>query len=221
MSNAKYQFIKNEVDLRTKIDNLDKVANLHLLEIKDFYMEDLFFMSIIDKSIKLIDSFLSALEKRNITVLATLTRVQMDCAMRAFATLMVSDSGNFCKAILIDDVQVNRLVDIHGNRLTDKHLCEGLGDYLNLPVYDLYKKICGFVHFSLESFRCIAKAEEENGLTMFISRDNRVEDMQEYERLSIELANHFLFFGMVLIEDIFVSWLEQKKEGNMLWKSRE
>lgn len=72
MSKAKYQFIKNEVDLRTKIDNLDKVANLHLLEIKDFYMEDLFFMSIIDKSIKLIDSFLSALEKRNITVLATL-----------------------------------------------------------------------------------------------------------------------------------------------------
>jgi len=212
----KYQFIKNENELRTKIDNLDKVANSYLLEIKDLYMEDLFFMSIIDKSIKLIDSFLFALDKRNITVLATLTRVQMDCAMRSIATTMVSDSGDFCKAILIDDVRINTLVDINNHKLTDKHLCEALGTYLNLPVYDLYKKVCGFVHFSSDSFHAITNAEEEYRLKMFISRNNRDEDKKEFERLSLELANQFFFFGSVLIEDIFVSWLEQKKRWNNL-----
>ena len=172
MSKIKYQFIENEDELRTKIDNLDKVANSHLLEIKDLYFEDLFFMSIIDKSIKLIDSFLFALDKSNLTVLATLTRVQMDCAMRSFATSMVSDSGDFCKTILIDDVRINTLVDTSNHKLTDKYLCEALGTYLNLPVYDLYKKVCGFVHFSSDSFHNIAKAQEEYDLTMLIGRNN-------------------------------------------------
>lgn len=216
MSEIKYQFVKNEDELRTKINNLDKVANSYLLEIKNLYMEDFFFMSIIDKSIKLIDSFLFALDKRNITVLATLTRVQMDCAMRAFAATMVSDSGDFCKAILIDDVRISTLVDTNNYKLTDRHICEALGTYLNLPAYDLYKKVCGFVHFSSDSFRSIAKAEKEFSLSMFISRNNRDENKQEYERISLELASQFFFFGSVLIEEIFVSWLEQKKTWNRI-----
>ena len=214
MGEIKYQFVKNEDELRTKINNLDKVANSYLIEIKNLYMEDLFFMSIMDKSIKLIDSFLFALDKRNITVLATLTRVQMDCAMRAFAATMVSDSGDFCKAILTDDVRISTLVDTNNYKLTDRHICEALGTYLNLPTYDLYKKVCRFVHFSSDSFCNIAKAEEEFCLSMFISRNNRDENKQEFEKISLELASQFFFFGSVLIEDIFVSWLEQKKSWN-------
>ena len=86
-----------------------------------------------------------------------------------------------------------------------------MGAYLNLPVYDLYKKVCGFVHFSSDSFHSITEAQEKNNITMFISRNNRDEDKQEFERFSLELANQFFFFGSVLIEDIFGSWLEQKK----------
>ena len=212
MSIVKYQFYSDEDVLKAKIDNLDKVANSYLLQISDLYMEDLYFMSVIDKSIKLIDSFLFALEKRNLTVLATLTRIQIDCAARAFATALVSDSGDFCKAVLIEDVSVNRLKDINNKKLTDKHLCESLGTYLNLPVYDLYKKVCGFVHFSSDSFHSIAKAHEEYDITLLIGRNNREEDKGAFEHLSIELANQFFFFGSVLIEDIFASWLRQKKE---------
>jgi len=203
MSKIKYNFIKNENELRDKINNLDKVANSYLMEIKDLYMEDVFFMSIIDKSIKLIDSFLFALDKRNITVLATLTRVQMDCTIRSFATTMVSDSEDFCKSILIGDKQLNRLKDTDKHKLTDKHLCEELGKHLNLPVYDLYRKVCGFVHFSSASFHNIVKAQKDYEIIMFISRNNRDEDKQEFERLSLELANQFFFFGSVLIENIF------------------
>ena len=207
----KYQPLENEDELRHKINNMDKIANTYLMKIKDLYIEDLYFMSVIDKSIKLIDSFLFALSKRNLTVLATLTRVQIDCVLRAFATTTVSDSGDFCRAILIDDIRINRLTDTNNHKLTDKHLCEMLGNYLNLPVYDLYEKVCGFVHFSSDSFHSIAKAHEEYSITMLISRNNREEDKQTFERLSLELANQFFFFGSVLIEDIFSSWLEQKK----------
>lgn len=211
MSKVKYQVIEKEDELRDKINNLDKMANVFLLKIKDLYFEDLFFMSVIDKSIKLIDSFLFALDKRNLTVLATLTRLQMDCSMRAFATTLVSDSEDFCKKILIENRRINKLKDKNNYKLTDKHLCEKLGIYLDLPIYDLYEKVCGFVHFSSDSFHSIVKAKEKNNIMMFISRNNIDEDKQEFERLSLELANHFLFFGLVLIEDIFPSWLEQKK----------
>lgn len=123
MSRVKYHFVKSEDELKNKINNLDKVANTYLMKIDDLYMEDLFFMSVIDKSIKLIDSFLFALDKRNITILATLTRVQMDCVMRAYASTMVSDSGNFCKSVLVDNVQINTLKDTNNQRLTDTHWC--------------------------------------------------------------------------------------------------
>lgn len=211
MSKVKYQFIENEDELRFKINTLDKVANEYLMKIEDLYMEDLFFMSVIDKSIKLIDTFLFALDRRNITILATLTRVQMDCVMRAFAGTMVSDSGDFCKAVLVENVPINKLKDTNNQKLTDKHICEAVGKYLNLPVYDLYKKVCGFVHFSSASFHNIAKAGENCDMTMFISRENRKDDKQEFERLSLELANQFFFFGSLLIEELFASWLEQKK----------
>lgn len=214
MNRVKYHFIVNEDELKIKINNLDKVANTYLMKIDDLYMEDLFFMSVIDKSIKLIDSFLFALDKRNITILATLTRVQMDCVMRAYASTMVSDSGDFCKSVLVDNVQINTLKDTNNQKLTDKHLCKAVGKYLNLPVYELYKKVCGYVHFSSASFHNIAKAGKNYDITMFISRENRKEDKQEFERLSLELANHFFFFGSLLIEEFFASWLEQKKSWN-------
>ena len=43
MSN-KPRNIKNEYELRNKIDHLDKIANSYLIEIVDFYWEYLFFM---------------------------------------------------------------------------------------------------------------------------------------------------------------------------------
>ena len=214
MSKFKYQFINNEHELKDNINNMDKVANEYLMKIEDLYIEDLYFMSVIDKSIKLIDSFLFAFDKKNLTVLAILTRVQMDCVMRAFATTMVKDSGEFCKAILNDNVRINNLKDVNNHQLTDKHICEVLGKHLNLPLYDLYKKVCGFVHFSSDSFRSISKSQDKNSITMYISRNNRDEDKQIFEQLSLELANYFLFFGLVLIKKIFASWLEQKKRWN-------
>ncbi len=212
MNELKYKFFEKENELKDRIDTLDKLANLHLVKIKNLYIEDLYFMSIIDKSIKLIDSFLFAFEKRNITVLATLTRVQMDCVIRAFATTMVDDSGDFCKAVLLENKEVNKLKDKNNQKMTDKYLCEHIGKYLELPVYDLYKKVSGFVHFSSDSFRNIFKTHEEYDISMFISRKNREEDSEHFERISIELANQFLYFGLVLIEDIFGAWLEQKKK---------
>lgn len=202
-------FSDSEEEIITLINNLDKKANACLLQIEDLHKEDLYFMSIIDKTIKLIDNFLFALEKRNITVLATLTRVQMDCALRAFAPTLVSNSSVFCDEVLIKKKQINKIKDVENKNLTDKYLCKKLEARLNLPIYDLYQKVCGFVHFSSLSFNNIARTEGENKVSFYISRVNRTDEENEYLRLSIELANQFYYFGCLLIEYLFSSWLLQ------------
>ncbi|MCM1528061.1 MAG: hypothetical protein NC091_12555 [Bacteroides sp.] len=210
MNGVIYNFIDNETEISEKINTLDKVANLYLMRIRDLYVEDLFFMSAIDKSIKLIDSFLFALEKKNITILATLTRMQMDCLLRTYASTLVNDSTAFCESVLFKKIEINQIKDKNNNKMTDRYLCESLGQYLNLPIYDSYKKICGFVHFSSESFYNIAKTSDKSDISLFVSRNNRKEDEKYYKRISIKLANQFYYFGSFLVEVLFASWLEQK-----------
>lgn len=54
LSRTKYNPISDETKLREEINQLDKWANANLLKIEDLYIEDLYFMSVIDKSIELL-----------------------------------------------------------------------------------------------------------------------------------------------------------------------
>ena len=103
------------------------------------------------------------------------------------------------------------ILDKDGKKLTDKHLCEGVGKFLQLPVYNLYQKVCGFVHFSSSSFHNIVRTHEKYDITMLIGRQNMPGDEEIYKRLTMELANQFLFFGAVLIHDLLGGWLAQKE----------
>lgn len=202
-------YLKTDKEIREKINGLETSARSLLLQTKDLHIEDLFFMSVIDKSIKLIDPFLYAYKTKNIDVLATLTRIQIDCVIRTYATTLVDNSSLFCQKILFDHVEFHKLQDKNGHKLTDKFMCEKLGEYLGLPVYDLYKLTCEFIHFSGTSFDRIAKAEEDYNITLFISKKNRPEDKETFKRFSKELANQFYYFGYVLQHKLVQAWYDQ------------
>lgn len=210
-SNIQYDFISNEAEIVNLINGLEELAKKELVKTQDLYMEDLYLFAAVDKSLKLIDTFLFALKDRNITVLASLTRIQMDCVLRTYATTLVSDSDAFCKKILLNNVPVSNEVDVNKKRLTDKYLCDSLSKILHLPLYELYQKVCGYVHFSSNSFYNIARISGDDGISMLISKHNRAEDEETYTRLSIELANHFYYFGKILITVVIRSWLIQKE----------
>lgn len=214
MSNISYEIIKDEKLLIEKINSLESLARQELMKNKSLHIEDLFLCSAIDKSIKLIDSFLFALRQRNITVLASLTRIQLDCVLRTFALTLVKSSDKFCEEVLLHNKQINKIIGIDGKKLTDFHLCELLGDILHLDIQRLYSQISGFVHFSSSSFRNISRTKD-NKLEILISKQNFTEDLESYQRLSLELANHFYYFGRILIEVIFRSWLNQKEHDNL------
>lgn len=58
----------------------------------------------------------------------------------------------------------------------------------------------------------------ENSFVMKVSQNNQEEYSEAYNTLSIELANHFYYFGKLLIDGVLKSWWEQKKE---LYKAAE
>lgn len=212
MSNITYTFFDDENVVIERINSLVDLMKNELQKTQDLYVEDLYLWAAIDKSLKLIDTFLFALNQRNITILAALTRIQMDCVLRSYATTLVPDSGKFCEQVLFENARIDLITDTKNKRLTDRYLCQSLSTVLNLPLYDLYQKVCGYVHFSSSSFYNTAKTDGNNVLTMNISKGNRDDLSETYERLSIELANHFYYFGKILITVIVRSWQLQKEE---------
>ena len=212
----KYRFYENEQSIVEKINSLEKMIKELPSEMKyqkqTICFEDLFIMSAVDKSLKLIDSFMFAFKNRNITVLAALTRIQMDCVLRTFATTLVKDSSEFCKRILFEEQRIDKEKSISGEKLTDNFLCRKFESVVELPVLDLYQKVCGYVHFSASSLHNSVHSIGNDCFVMKISKYNQEEYVKIYERLSIELANHFFYFGRILIEGILKSWWQQKKE---------
>ena len=203
---------EDEEEIVDKINSLEKMAQkTHEMGIiQELCFEDLYFWAVVDKSLKLIDSFLYAFKARNITVLAMLTRTQIDCVLRSYASTLVDDSNEFCKKVLNEDIRINRTKSRSGDKMTDAYLCKVLGEYIGLPVYDLYQRVSGYVHFSASSFYNAIHTEGKNGFVMKMSKYNQEEFSNEYRRLSIELANHFYYFGKLLIECIWKSWIQQK-----------
>lgn len=209
----KYKMNFSYDEVIKQIDTLDKRAKKIMHQkgntVKLTY-EVLYVMSVIDKSVKLIDGVLDAIDKRNITVLAVLTRVQMDCVSKVYALTLVENPNALAEDVLFEKKQMNKIVGKENKRFTDRYLAEKVGDWLKLPVYELYRKVCGFVHFSDMSFHTMVDTYNQDGFSMLsLSRNNPPEKAEEFERLTLELANQFLFFGNVLIDELFDSWVKQ------------
>ena len=209
----KYKMNFSYDEVIKQIDTLDKRAKKIMHQkgntVKLTY-EVLYVMSVIDKSVKLIDGVLDAIDKRNITVLAVLTRVQMDCVSKVYALTLVENPNALAEDVLFEKKQMNQIVGKENKRFTDRYLAEKVGDWLKLPVYELYRKVCGFVHFSDMSFHTMVDTYNQDGFSMLsLSRNNPPEKAEEFERLTLELANQFLFFGNVLIDELFDSWVKQ------------
>lgn len=203
----------NSEEISRKLDELIITARQCMLQKGnkiDLTYSVLYFMSIVDKSIKLIDSALFALEKNNITVLAVLTRVQMDCVFRAYALSIVSNDEEFAKEVIGNKKQINKMKSAEGEKLTDQYLANKVGEWLNMPVYDLYQKVCGFVHFSDWNFHTMISSIEAEGFSILsLTKENPPGKEQDFRRLSLELANQFLFFGDILVNSLMDSWVKQ------------
>ena len=85
-----------------------------------------------------------------------------------------------------------------------------LGEWLGINLVDIYKKVCEYVHFTLTSLFSTVAGTENNIVHFFFFFFFPKEKEEDYNRLATELANDFYYMGVVLIKDLFGSWMDGK-----------
>ena len=100
-----YKYIDDEIVLKRNIDNLEQLAKDELLkkgEKIELEIQDMYFWAALDKTIKMLDSYLYAYDRKNITVLAALTRMEIEIVARVYGITLVENRTKFCEDIIIN-----------------------------------------------------------------------------------------------------------------------
>jgi len=100
-----YKYIDDEIVLKRNIDNLEQLAKDELLrkgEKIELEIQDMYFWAALDKTIKMLDSYLYVYDRKNITVLAALTRMEIEIVARVYGITLVENQTKFCEDIIIN-----------------------------------------------------------------------------------------------------------------------
>ena len=155
--------------LQAKIPDHIELARL-CIEANDgnVHSPDLWVNAAIRRSMQVLDGYVAMVRSRNLTCAGSLLRVQLDTAMRLFASTLVSDVDEFV-GHLLKGGRLDKLKDRDGRRLTDGYLAKRLSEFS--PGLDwvprVYESTCDFIHMSGRHMLNMAEIKEE--LTLEIS----------------------------------------------------
>jgi hypothetical protein len=108
------------------------------------------------------------MKERNFTCAAALLRLQLDTALRLFAGTRHAGGPEAYFQAIFDGKPVDRMKDIHGNRLTDSYLAKRLTEKHGW-VERVYKELCDFVHLSNRHFfTSITKLDDQERTFHFV-----------------------------------------------------
>lgn len=155
------------------------------------FFEDIYFMSLLDKCLRVIDGYIEMLKQRNLTCAGILLRVQLDNCMRTYAMYIAEDKHQVMQSLLSSEVEINKLKDKSGNRLTDAYLREQLNCY-DSQFSDVYKQSSGYIHHSEKALYSIAKVKEYKGKIIELNIGNPLSD--EYNSVIFECTEAFIYF---------------------------
>lgn len=141
-------------ELTAKIEDLRRGVSIceemlkKMLEAYDgaIYPLDLYAIGMLHRSQALIDGFCDLVEDKNLLCAAPLIRLQLDNALRFYASFIVSDPHKFANEILKGE-SVRNLKDKDNQKMYDSYLVDKLSAE-HAFVKPLYEQTCGFVHFS-------------------------------------------------------------------------
>lgn len=126
---------------------------------KSIYTLDLFASSVNNRAISLTNAFATLARINNYLAAVSLIRLQLDNALRFFASTLVKDSNDF----VLHYIQGNAIrdyQDINGKNLTDTYLTKQLEKKFK-GIIKLYKDASGYVHLSERHFMPAVKTNED------------------------------------------------------------
>lgn len=128
--------------------NAVKERGKHMYEAYDHAMYGLDFLAgaALNRTMANIDAFTSLIRARNLVIAGALLRIQLDTALRFYAAFLVDKPHDFALAVLRGE-RIDKLKDMKGNRLTDRHLVNLLSQ--EFPwINRVYQATSGYIHLS-------------------------------------------------------------------------
>lgn len=182
---------------------------------KKLYTLDFFASAVNNRAISLTNAFVTLAKDKNYLTAVSLIRLQLDNALRFFASTLVSDSNDFVIHFL-DGKAIKDYTDVHGKKLSDNYLAKKLEAYFS-GTQKLYNDTCGFIHLSdRHFFPTIANFEKESrkiGIQIGSYDSFEFEEKVDFARTMLEVSK------LVLI--VVEQWRHEKEKMGSLYDSQK
>ncbi len=148
MSDEKERFLDDAIFQLSKFENEFLQSSKRIMEAGNnkLYALDLFALTVNNRALSLIKAFITLSKDKNYLSAVSLIRLQLDNALRFFASTLVKDSQDFMSHF-IDGKEIRDYKDHKGKNLTDSYLAKELEKYFN-GTSQLYKNTCAYIHLS-------------------------------------------------------------------------
>lgn len=196
------EYINQISDLRTKI----VLSSINIQNVK-IDCKTLYYLSLFDKSSKIIDGFMDALISKNLTCMGIFIRVILDNCMRTYAGLIVADKDMFFDNFIEPKIIVNNMKDIHGKKINDANLRKRLSSFDEYFDQN-YKNASGDIHFSSNAFISIVDPNSVENIKLKIG----AELGEQLNDFILKCTKSFIYFlelqimlNNIVIEDYFTN----------------
>jgi hypothetical protein len=148
--------------LKSKLDSLQKIQNDHFkianqlasADETNIYAYDLIAYAVLNRSISLISGFCLMIQEENFICAAPLVRLQLDNAIRFYASFLAEDTNEFMSKFMKGD-SIRSIKDPKTkNKFTDEFLLNKLCEKMNSSnihsdwLKSVYKNTSGYIHLS-------------------------------------------------------------------------
>ncbi|MBS1761574.1 MAG: hypothetical protein JSR00_01750 [Bacteroidetes bacterium] len=173
---------------------------------------DFFALTVNNRAISLCDAFNILATSNNYLTAVSLIRLQLDNALRFFASTLVADSNDFVLHFL-SGKEIRDYKDINGQKLSDNYLSKQLDKYFT-GTHKLYKDTCSYIHLSERHFipTMTTKGQQDFGFQINVgSSDNyKIDDKLDFAQTMFEVTK------LVLI--VVEQWKHEKERLTNLTK---
>ena len=136
------------------------------------YGMDLLTSGALNRSLAHIAGFTSLLKARNLVCAGAILRLQLDTALRYYASFLVAEPHEFALRVLAGE-HIRKLRDEDDRQLTDAYLVEKLGVEFNW-IPRVYERTSGYVHLSATHLMAaLSPGESERTVEIKISADDK------------------------------------------------
>jgi hypothetical protein len=157
---------------------------------KKLYTLDFFASAVNNRTISLTNAFMTLAKESNYLAAVSLIRLQLDNALRFFASTLVKNSDDFVLHIL-SGKEIRNYKDSNGAKLTDSYLAKQLEKYFQ-GINKLYKDTCGFIHLSDKHFfPTLAKLDKKNmniGIKVGSYDSYNLDEKIDFSRTMLEVS---------------------------------